>query len=61
MVYDTATSVLFGWPLVYNELILLFYSTNKNAYGREFVYMLHLIGTDHTKKDAARAISLVRC
>jgi hypothetical protein len=43
--------------LAINELILLFYGTNKNAYGREFVYLKHLIGTEHTGKEAARAIA----
>ena len=43
--------------LAINELILLYYGTNKNAYGREFVYLKHLIGTEHTGKEAARAIA----
>jgi hypothetical protein len=43
--------------LAINELILLFYGTNKNAYGREFLYLKHLIGTEHTTKEAARAIA----
>lgn len=43
--------------LAINELISLFLGTNKNAYGREFIYLKHLIGTEHTSKEAARAIA----